>query len=403
MPKKGSIETGVALEARIQRLFMCQGAFADRGLLLRPAKAAANLVTDVDVIAHDYSLNFHHTKIYAECKGGKNVSTLDRVVWVRGMMTVVDAEMGYLVLDRCSPESLSFASAQGVEVLQSAGLKALEDALHIGVSFWPGRANYIVYQQVEKDLLQEADGKATSLQSWLKQALEIWREASALFFSYARLNSLIAKLEQLAGVLRIETISEKTAVLYRFAVGALLVRLSQYLLFAAADTLGMTKTEREQFITDRLTAGTLDVQQTRRVMQSALNLAKAKLEQHGVNAPPNWDAEHLLVPPSYSRAFTEVVDRVVADAHRARLLPLAIELRLFGFAGSERGSSGLVKRVEYALQLTGLIRGFAIQTLGLPTDLVSGPVALLRNVNQVGNEVKEASTPEVADMFTAIQ
>src|SRR5438105_2326244 len=77
MVKKRSIETGIALEARTQRLFMCQGAFAERGLLLRPARAATNLVSDVDVVAHDYSINFYHTRIYAECKGGA-VSTLDR-------------------------------------------------------------------------------------------------------------------------------------------------------------------------------------------------------------------------------------------------------------------------------------------------------------------------------------
>jgi hypothetical protein len=91
MAKKSTIETGVALEARIQRLLMCQGAFAERALMLRPAKGAANLVTDVDVFAHDYSINFHHTRIYVECKGGRNVSTLDRVVWVREMMSVLAA------------------------------------------------------------------------------------------------------------------------------------------------------------------------------------------------------------------------------------------------------------------------------------------------------------------------
>lgn len=391
---------GTALEARVQRLFMCQGAFADRALLLRPAKAAANLVTDVDVIAHDYSLNFHHTKIYAECKGGKNVSTLDRVVWVRGMMSVLGAEMGYLVLDHCNAESLSFAAVNDVEVLQFAGLSALESALHIGSTFWPGRANFAVYEPVEKALLQEADGKASILQSWLREAVEIWREASALFFSYARLNNLLGKLEQLASAHSLEGIPKETVVIYRFAVGALLVRLSQYVLLAAADTLGMTKTARERFITDRLTAGSLDLQQTQRVMQSALNLAKAKLEEHGIQAPPNWDAEHMVAPPNYSRAFAEVVDRVVADAHRARLLPLAVELRLFGFSGSDRGSSGLVKRVGYALPLTGLIRGFAIQALGLPDDLVQGPVSLLKNVSSVGDEGSQNGNE--SSMFPAL-
>ena len=367
---------------------------AERGLLVRPARDAANLVTDIDVVAHDYSINFRHLCIYAECKGGKKVSTLDRVVWVRGIMSVLQAEVGYLVLDHCSPESLSFASANSVEILQATGLAALENALRIGPQFWPGRANFFIYEPIEKAIIREADRKASALQLWLREALEIWREASALSFSYARLNHLLGKLVRLAGILKTEATTEQTVVFYRFAIGALLVRLSQYVLFAAADTLGLTRAERAEFIAQRLTAGSLDLDQTRRVMRSALNLAKAKLEEHGVKPPPNWDAENLVVAPPYARAFAEVVDRVVADANRARLLPLAMELRLFGFAGGERGSGGLVKRVSYAQPLTGLIRGFAVQALNLPDMLVQGPVSSIKYAKSVsdGTETEGSET-----------
>ena len=389
MSKKRSIETGVALEARIQRLFICQGAFAERALLLRPAREAANLVTDVDVVAHDYSINFHHTRIYAECKGGRNVSTLDRVIWVRGMMSVLGAERGYLVLDHCNPESSTFATSNGVEILQEAGLSALENALRIGSGFWPGRANFFVYEPLERSLAKEADGKRSNLQNWIRQASEIWREASALSFSYGRLNNLLSQIEQLGALLKTETPPPQSAPIYAYAAGALLVRLSQYVLFAASDTLGMTKTERENFIAERLTSGSLGLEQTRKVVRSALNLAKAKLQEHGVETPPNWDAEHLVAPPSYARTFAEVVDRVVADGHRARMLPLVLELRLFGYVGDERGSSGLIKRVGFALPITGLIRGFAVQSLGLPEDWALGPVTYFKDVKKVSEDTND--------------
>jgi hypothetical protein len=299
---------------------------------------------------------------------------------------LLGAELGYLVLDHCSPESLRFASTHGVEILQAAGLSALESALHIGNQFWPGRANFMVYEPMERALVREAEGKGSAMQFWLQGASEIWREASALSLSYGKLNVLLGQLVQLGDILKKEAPTGQNAILYSFAVAALLVRLSQYVLFSAADTLGMTKTEREGFVTERLTSGGLGLEQTRRVMSSALNLAKVKLQEHGVEPPPNWDAEHLVTPPGYSRAFVEVVDRVVADGHRARLLPLAMELRLFGFVGDERGSSGLMKRVGYALPLTGLIRGFAIQSLGLPDALVRGPATLHKQIETVADK-----------------
>jgi hypothetical protein len=386
MPRKQSIETGVALEARIQRLFMCQGAFAERALLLRPAKGAANLVTDVDVVAHDYNINFHHTRIYAECKGGRNVSTLDRVVWVRGMMHVLRAERGYLVLDHCNSESSAFAASNRVEILQHAGLDALESALRIASGFWPGRANFYVYEPLDKAVARECDGKSSGLRKWIHEASEIWREASALSLSYGRLNNLLSQIEQLGKLLKAETPPADSAPAYAYVAGVLLVRLSQYVLFAASDTLGMTKTEREDFIAERLTSGSLGLEQTRKVIRSALNLAKAKLQEHGVEPPPNWDAEHLVAPPSYARAFAEVVDRVVADGHRARMLPLALELRLFGYSGDERGSSGLIKRVGFAMPMTGLIRGFAVQSLGLPDSWTQGPVTHLKDLKRLADE-----------------
>jgi hypothetical protein len=391
MPKKKSIEKGPALEARIQRLFMCQGAFAERGLLLRPARAATNLVSDVDVVAHDYSINFYHTRIYAECKGG-SVSTLDRVVWVRGMMSVLAAERGYLVLDHCSRESLSFAASHRVEILQDAGLTALENALRIGRQFWPGRANFFTYEPLQLELYREIDSQGSRLHQWLGEAAEIWREASALSFSYGRLNQLLAVLEQFGEILKTEMPSTEKAILYHYSLAALLVRLSQYVLFAAADTLGMTKTEREEFIGERLASGSLGLEQTRKVMRGALELAKAKLREHGLDSPPNWDAEHLVTAPSYARSFAEMVDRVVADGHRARMLPLTLELRLFGFLGDERASSGLIKRTAYALPLTGLVRGFVVQSLGVPDMWTHGPAGLTKKVKTITeNEVESTS------------
>lgn len=145
----------------------------------------------------------------------------------------------------------------------------------------------------------------------------------------------------------------------------------------------MTKTEREDFITERLASGSLGFEQTRRVMRGALDLAKAKLSEHGIDSPPNWDAEHLVIAPSYARSFAEVVGRVVADGHRARLLPLTLELRLFGYAGDERGSSGLIKRVGYALPLTGLVRGFVVQSLAVPDGWTHGPASSLKKVKTI--------------------
>ena len=59
MTVKQSFETGTALEARVQRLFMCQGAFAERGLNMskiesRPSRRRPwEYVFFVDIDGHE--------------------------------------------------------------------------------------------------------------------------------------------------------------------------------------------------------------------------------------------------------------------------------------------------------------------------------------------------------------
>ncbi len=369
-----TIERGTPLEARLQRLFMCQGAFAERGLLVRAMKGDSKLVTDIDVVAHDYSINFHHLRIYAECKGGRNRTPLDRSVWVRGIKEAISADFAYLVLERCDPSTIHFARSLGVEILQLSSLTTLETALKIGRDFWPGRSNLYAYSKVD-DLLKKTINRNTrsGLPEWLSRASEIWRDASALSFSYGRMNTLLRALHDCARLVHDTSSTEEESVV-NYAVAALLVRLCQYVLFCASDTLAMTHTARESYIAERFTVGNFDLEQSRSLIESATKMAHAYLRSQGQTPPESWKVDHLLAAPAYSRPFTEVVDRCIAVADQLRLLPLAMELRLFGFGGDERDSGRLISRVQPSLELTGLVIAFARQSLDLPESFVRGPL-----------------------------
>src|SRR5205823_1247145 len=127
-----------------------------------------------------------------------------------------------------------------------------------------------------------------------------------------------------------------------------------YALYAASDTLAMTPTEREQYLAERLTAGGLDLEQSRRILEGALRMAIVHLRTQHIEPPANWTVDHMLSAPAYSKPFVTVVERVIADGEQSRLLPLAMEIRLFGFAGDESASGRMVSRVRQALAPTGL-------------------------------------------------
>jgi hypothetical protein len=353
---------------------MCQGAFAERGLLVRAMKGESKLVTDIDVVAHDYSINFHHRRIYAECKGGKNRTPLDRTVWVRGIKEAISAEFAYLVLERCDPSTIHFAKSLGVEILQHSSLTTLEGALIIGRDFWPGRSNLHAYSKID-DVFRRIAGKniRSGLSDWLYHAADVWRDASALSFSYGRLNTLIGTLED-CGRLAINAGSADEEFAVNYAVAALLVRLCQYIVFCASDTLAMTHTAREQYLVERFTVGNFDLEQSRGLLESATKMVHAQLKAQGQNPPESWRADNLLAAPTYARPFTEVVDRCIAEGDKLRILPLCMELRLFGFGGDERDGGRLISRTRPSLDLTGLVIAFARQSLNVPEGFVRGPL-----------------------------
>jgi hypothetical protein len=394
MATKPTFATGAPLEARVQRLFMCQGAFAERDLFVRAARGSAKMVTDVDVVAHDYNLNFYHRRLYAECKGGKNKSVLDRVVWVRGVKEMIGADHPHLVIDHCDPASVQFARTLGVEILQAAGLNALESALRIGPTFWPGRANLAAYQPIEESIKRITERfTAGDLSEWLAQASEIWRDASALAFSYGKLNSLLGAIESCSALAAKSSPDATEACALRYASGALLVRLSQYVLFAASDTLAMAPSEREQYLAERLTAGGLELEQSRRILEGALKMAAAHLRSQRIEPPATWTVDHMLSAPAYTKPFVTIVERVIADGEKSRLLPLAMEMRLFGFGGDEAGSARMVARMRQAIGPTGLVIGFARQSLGLPESLSCGPASDIAGVTVVSHGRALTSPP----------
>jgi hypothetical protein len=136
----------------------------------------------------------------------------------------------------------------------------------------------------------------------------------------------------------------------------------------------MTHTVREKYIAERFTVGNFDLEQSRSLLESATKMVSAQLRAQGQNPPESWTVDHLLAAPPYSRPFTEVVDRCISEGDKLRILPLAMELRLFGYCGDEQDSGRLVGRVRPTLDLTGLVIAFARQSLGLPENFVRGPL-----------------------------
>ena len=90
------------MEARVAQLWFWEGFYARHGVDLQHHFEPEPLqVTDLDLLAFDFNPQLSRSKYIGEVKSGTGKSAakpLDRLIWLRGLREVVDAESAELTI-----------------------------------------------------------------------------------------------------------------------------------------------------------------------------------------------------------------------------------------------------------------------------------------------------------------
>jgi hypothetical protein len=99
-PSSARGNPGKVLEARVARLWFWEGYYSRSGVDLQQYYGEPLAVTDIDLLAYDFGPRLGRTKYIGEAKSGtgKNApKPLDRVIWLRGLRELVNANGAELV------------------------------------------------------------------------------------------------------------------------------------------------------------------------------------------------------------------------------------------------------------------------------------------------------------------
>jgi hypothetical protein len=115
MATMAKVDKGASFEARVARLLVNEGAFVRRRVLLEPHFGEKFAVTDLDLLAFDFSPALRLTTTIVECKAGeaRNApSGADRLLWLAGLRQLVHADRCALFVTKAAGDPLRRLAAE---------------------------------------------------------------------------------------------------------------------------------------------------------------------------------------------------------------------------------------------------------------------------------------------------
>ena len=366
------VNSGVSLEARVQRLFSAQGIFAERSLSPAADVGYRLLATDIDVLVSEYSSGFHLTRRHAECKSGKHVRILDRVLWLNGVRSMLGADASYLVLESFDEDATDFARSLSVDVMTVKQLETWEKAFSIPGDQWPNRSDFKLIDPIRKKSVAFGKQKGASERDQIvRQAIQFIEVDSWRVFGYARLNRLLRILKDLSDVPDGSTSKEARSVSTRYSASALLVRLSQYLLAVCLDVSRVPVSDLHSYLVSRLMYGDQDPRRARGLVQGTVDWMSQALKDTGVSIPPEIDSNRLFRPPVFSEGLLALIQKLLVAPNEARYLPVAMETEQFGKEKEINQFPRLRSAWHTGRDLAALVKGFAVASLGVNASLLT--------------------------------
>ena len=397
------IPEGTRLECRMLRLFFAQGIFAERSLQFAIGGDYEKKATDLDVLATEYGTGFRATRVNVESKSGKNVSKIDRILWLAGLRSLLHTEVSYFLVQEIDNDVAKFAEALKVNVFTERQLSIWEESSGLASSSWIGRSNYELYESV---LLRWADlsrqGKGLD-QDWLvlKEAQRFLRVDGWQHFSYANLNRLFRLAQDLSNLLKLTNDGHKK-LCSRYYLGSLFVRFCQFLVHMCADLLSVPQTDFDRYIERKLIFGDSDSKSANVIVQQTLNWVTRVLELNHIVPPEQLDIRRLQTLPEFTEPLLVLVKRCFERPLIATNLPLTAELLMFS-AADETKTETLTAAFNKSLGLAAQSRGFFCRLIELDSTELENISADLSSFYEIESNTRNISGEKLAELDVLVQ
>ena len=323
------LDKGDALEMRVARLWFWEGFYSRRGVdLKRHYEPEPLLVTDLDLLAFEFSPMLHRTKHIGEVKSGTGRSApkaLDRVVWLRGLMELVGADHAeYVAVSAPSPRAKELARSLGVRAQSEADvarrevLADIRDVADIGAH---GPRAFREAQWVHKHCAKDRD---------LERAF--WFVRSDVWFHdpLTAAKRLIGLYRQLSKMW-VPDVDDDDARAVRWLLAETVSAFTMNTVAVAAEALVDDPDLLTARVGERLSAGHAPADAMRRIAADVDKFVGGLLSATNASAAIRADAIGAMhpTPPDWTEQFVDLLRRLGSARDAARSLPRQVDVLVY--------------------------------------------------------------------------
>lgn len=362
--------TGEELEARVQRLYMSQGATAHRNVLIYASDPDAKHATDVDVIAFRYDENFRREATSAECKSGHETPVFDRLLWLSGVKKLLRASRSQLYTIKGDGEYYAFAERLGVELVTTTTLEEIEASYGLPADWWPGRSDTHYWQRFSNpNDFRDSPHVGDEVVGLAKAIVKTDHDSIVRGFSYNSLNRMLRIVGEFGARLR-PAKGATTTEFAKYYLSIALVNLSHSLLQSVHELLRLPRSQRADRFRERMTFGDQDPQLMRTLVKRMDKLVRTRTGSQTDLFVDVAEVERNLLPPEYADELFALLSEYIGSPSKAVYLPFAAEMLSFPEADPDQAPSQVRARSKAGRHALELLRGFLIRSIGIPSTLL---------------------------------
>ncbi|MCJ7464713.1 MAG: hypothetical protein MUO81_08235, partial [Thermoplasmata archaeon] len=274
-------------------------------------------VTDVDVLGIKFCENLQPQIVVAECKTGRHYEALDRTLWLAGLMHLLKADRGYLIVD--SPKNLArrIAPDLDIAVIDGARLAAWEDSALVQKEW---RCSF----DPEMDVILDAqfdEMKSKAYNEYYYVKYRFWQEGPA------------DQLKHLLSVTRALSTNKKlqyseirwfmSAIIPSFAV-SILGFASRVFAFNPGDTQQLV-----QAVVTEWHGGEMTEKRHRDLAEAFQELLRQELKAHGIAKQQSRIQDYMPEPGYVSSSLADLIARFLVNPQLAAEIPRFLDTMVF--------------------------------------------------------------------------